>query len=135
MAVEARPMTSEAVKRAHDPGNHRAVILIVDDDPEVQDIVAEFLADFGHDVLRASGGLEAITLIGDHPDLDLVITDVRMPDISGIELAETATQQRPGLKIILISGYFVSQQVGWRVLRKPFRMQELEQAVRDELAH
>jgi CheY-like chemotaxis protein len=112
----------------------RATILVVDDDAEVQEIVAEFLADFGHHVLRASGGLEALEIIRSHPDLDLVITDVRMPDISGIDLAGIVANHHPALPIILISGYFLSQHVGWRVLHKPFRMQELELAVREELA-
>jgi YesN/AraC family two-component response regulator len=62
-----------------------------------------------------------------------MITDIRMPDMSGIELANVATQRAPGLKVILISGYFVSQQVDRRFLRKPFRMKELEAAVRAEL--
>ena len=85
-------------------------------------------------MLRASGGLEALEIIRQHPDLDLVITDVRMPDISGIDLAGIITNQQPALPIILISGYFLSQHVGWRVLHKPFRLQELEQAVQEELA-
>jgi YesN/AraC family two-component response regulator len=63
----------------------------------------------------------------------MIITDIRMPDMSGIELANIATQRRSNLKIILISGYFVSQQVNRRFLRKPFRMKELELAVRAEL--
>ncbi len=112
----------------------RATILVVDDDAEVQEIVADFLSDFGHDVLRASGGLEALEVVRQNPDLDLVITDVRMPDISGIDLAGIITNQQPALPIILISGYFLSQHVGWRVLHKPFRLQELEQAVQEELA-
>ena len=112
----------------------RSTILVVDDDAEVQEIVAEFLADFGYDVLRASGGLEALEVLRAHPDLDLVITDVRMPDISGIDLAGVIANQNPDLPIILISGYFLSQHVGWRVLHKPFRMQELERAVQEELA-
>ena len=54
--------------------------------------------------------------------------------MSGIELADLATEQNPHLKVILISGYFVAQQVHRRFLRKPFRMRELEAAVRAELA-
>ena len=56
-----------------------------------------------------------------------------MPDISGIELANIVTQRRRDLKVILISGYFVAQQVERRFLRKPFRMRDLEAAVREEL--
>jgi YesN/AraC family two-component response regulator len=63
----------------------------------------------------------------------MIITDIRMPDMSGIELANLATQRQRDLRIILISGYFVSQQVERRFLRKPFRMRDLEAAVREEL--
>jgi YesN/AraC family two-component response regulator len=63
----------------------------------------------------------------------MIITDIRMPDMSGIELADVATQRQSDLKIILISGYFVSQQLERRFLRKPFRMRDLEAAVRAEL--
>jgi two-component system, cell cycle response regulator CpdR len=112
----------------------RTVVLIVDDDPEVREILAEFLTDFGHRVLQASGGTEALDLLARQPDIKLVITDVRMPDISGIELADMATRTRPDLKVILISGFFVSQKTGRRVLRKPFRMKELQDAIQAELA-
>jgi CheY-like chemotaxis protein len=107
--------------------------MIVDDDPEVRIIVAEFLRDFGYQVIQASGGVEALELLGRTRDLRMIITDIRMPDMSGIELAELATQRRHDLKIILISGYFVSQHLGRRCLRKPFRMRDLEAAVRQEL--
>jgi len=108
--------------------------MIVDDDPEVRIIVAEFLQDFGYQVIQAGGGAEALELLARTPDLRMMITDIRMPDMSGIELADLATLDRPGLRIILISGYFVSRQVERRFLRKPFRMRDLEAAVRDELS-
>lgn len=111
----------------------RPKLMIVDDDPEVRIVVAEFLEDFGYRVLQADGGAQALELLARTPDLQMIITDIRMPDMSGIELAERATQRRSDLKIILISGYFVSQQMDRRFLRKPFRMKELEAAVRDEL--
>ena len=107
--------------------------MIVDDDPEVRIIVAEFLQDFGYHVIQAGGGSEALDLLAQTPDLRMLITDIRMPDMSGIELANLATQRQRDLKVILISGYFVSQHVEWRFLRKPFRMRDLEAAVRAEL--
>ena len=110
-----------------------AKLMIVDDDPEVRVIVAEFLQDFGYQVIQASGGTEALELLGRTPDLRMMITDIRMPDMSGIELANFATRRQRDLKVILISGYFVSQQVERRFLRKPFRMRDLEAAVRAEL--
>ena len=108
-------------------------ILIVDDDSEVRVIVAEFLEDFGYRVLQASGGAEALSLLAQTPDVRMLITDVRMPDMSGLELADLATQRQGDLKVILISGYFMPQQVERRFLRKPFRMKELEAAVQAEL--
>jgi CheY-like chemotaxis protein len=108
-------------------------LMVVDDDPEVRVIVAEFLEDFGYNVLQASSAAEALKLLDTAPDLRMIITDIRMPDMSGIELADVATQRQSDLKIILISGYFVSQQLDRRFLRKPFRMRDLEAAVRAEL--
>lgn len=108
-------------------------ILVVDDDEEVRVIVAEFLEDFGYQVVQAEGGITALQLIDKLPSLRLVITDIRMPDMSGFELAELATARQSSLKIILISGYFVAQQVTRRFLRKPFRMKELQAAVQAEL--
>ncbi len=119
-----RPQTS----REH------ATILVVDDDAEVREVVAEFLTDAGHHVLQADGGLTALRVLEKTGIVDLVITDVRMPDISGIELAERIARERRDLKIILISGYFVAKQTNLRLLRKPFRMKELEEAVQAELA-
>jgi CheY-like chemotaxis protein len=110
-----------------------ATILIVDDEPEVRTVVAEFLEDFGYLVLQAGGGTQALGRLRDNPAVQLLITDIRMPEMSGIELADLATKRNPGLKVILISGYFVAQQVHRRFLRKPFRMKELEAAVRAEI--
>jgi CheY-like chemotaxis protein len=107
--------------------------MVVDDDPEVRVVVAEFLEDFGYRVLQADGGAQALDLLERTPDLRMIITDIRMPDMSGIELADIATQRQRALKIILISGYFVSQQVERRFLRKPFRMRDLAAAVKSEL--
>ena len=110
-----------------------ATILIVDDEPEVRTVVAEFLEDFGYHVLQADGGRQALRRLRENPSVRLLITDIRMPEMSGLELADVATERNPHLKVILVSGYFVAQQVHRRFLRKPFRMKELEAAVRAEL--
>ena len=112
----------------------RPKLMIVDDDVEVRIIVAEFLEDFGYNVVQACSGSQALELLPQHEDLRMIITDIRMPDMSGIELADIATRRQRDLKIILISGYFVSQRIERRFIRKPFRMRELEATVRDELA-
>jgi CheY-like chemotaxis protein len=126
-------MPEHTVGAPTDARASRPRLMVVDDDPEVRVIVAEFLEDFGYRVIQASGGAEALSLLSHTPDLRMIITDIRMPDMSGIELADIATRRQRDLKVILISGYFVSQQVDWRFLRKPFRMKDLEAAVRAEL--
>jgi CheY-like chemotaxis protein len=128
------PCVTDSETAAPDSGHaDPAKLMIVDDDPAVRMIVAEFLQDLGYQVVQASGGAEALDLLTRTSDLRIMITDIRMPDMSGIELADLATQRRRDLKVILISGYFVSQQVERRFLRKPFRMRDLEAAVRAEL--
>jgi CheY-like chemotaxis protein len=130
-AIHAGPCGKARAEAAQTSG---AKILTVDDDPEVRSIVAEFLEDLGYDVLQACGGAQALDLQERTSNLRMIITDIRMPHMSGIELANLATQRQKDLKIILISGYFVSQQVERRFLRKPFRMRDLEAAVREELS-
>jgi CheY-like chemotaxis protein len=114
--------------------SERPKLLIVDDDSEVRFIVAEFLESSGYNVVQANGGREALDLLPRHPDLRMIISDIRMPGMSGIELVDIATRHQRDLKVILISGYFIAQQIGRRFLSKPFRMRELEAAVRAELS-
>ena len=126
--------TPQTAVGAHEAGQTTGpAILIVDDDPEVRVVVAEFLEEFGFRVMQAASGPEALSLLAQTPDVRMLITDVRMPDMSGLELADLATQRHGDLKVILISGYFMPQHIPRRFLRKPFRMKELEAAVHAEL--
>lgn len=109
------------------------MILLVDDDDDVRETSADMLAELGYRVVQASGGVEALALLERTPDLQVMVTDIRMPDMSGLELAEQARGRRSDLKIILISGYFLPQPVQRRFLQKPFRTQELDQAIQAEL--
>lgn len=108
-------------------------LLVVDDDQDVRGILAERLQEVGYTVLEAGNGEEAMRLLDEHAELRVMITDIRMPGISGLELAKVAARQRPALRIILISGYFMPQQIEQRFLKKPFRLEQLEMAVRAEL--
>ena len=131
--MEADQERDAGAAAAATPGR-TASILVVDDDAAVREILVELLADFGHRVREAGGGAEALLLLADAPDVDLVISDVQMPEMSGFELADQLAARHDGIKVILISGYYVSRDAGWRVLRKPFRMHELEAAVQAELS-
>jgi CheY-like chemotaxis protein len=104
-------------------------ILLVDDESELREVVVTILAEPGHTVLTASDGYEALRILVERP-IDLLITDVKMPGISGFELARQAKLMRRNLHIIYISGSqeAVRQTQGptyGRVLRKPIRAADL----------
>ncbi len=109
-------------------------ILIVDDDAEVREILAETLMELGYAVAQAASGEEALPMLEARRDIDMVISDVRMPGMSGLEMVAAARLRRPELRVILISGYFLPQPIAMRLLKKPFHMHELASAVRAELA-
>jgi CheY-like chemotaxis protein len=110
-----------------------ANILVVDDDPDVREVIAETLEGFGYGVLQAASGEEALPVLAGRHDISILITDVRMPGMSGFELAVKARRVASSLKVIITSGYFLPQPIAERFLKKPFRMHELASAVRAEL--
>ncbi len=108
-------------------------ILVVDDDPEIRDVLREYLEDFGYRVLIAENGSAALGILARDRSPHLVITDIRMPEMSGLELAEQIARERHDVKVIFMSGFTWQNQLSCRLLRKPFRLAELEAAVRTEL--
>ncbi len=82
-------------------------LLIVDDEPEYLDEILEALAFSGVEALSACNGAAAMTLLRDYPDIRVVVTDIRMPDMDGVELMETARAEfgaRP-LHFIVVTGH------------------------------
>jgi len=108
-------------------------ILLVDDDDDVRETSADMLEELGYSVVRASNGFEALERLASHPYLEVMVTDVRMPGMSGLELSDVASQRYRSLKIIVMSGYFSPQPIRRRFLKKPFRTTELDAAIRAEL--
>jgi len=105
----------------------------VDDDNEVRETSADMLEELGYRVMQAANGPEALDKLDEHPELEVMVTDIRMPGMSGIELSDVAGTRRSNLKIILISGYFLPQPIQRRFLQKPFRTHDLDAAIRAEL--
>lgn len=111
----------------------RRKILVVDDDDLARETIEEMLISDGHDVLTASDGQSAIAVISTVPDIDLMLTDVVMPNgMSGPALAEEARRLASDLKVIFISGYLPAALVDQGalgdsadVLVKPFRAHHL----------
>lgn len=110
------------------------LILLVDDDDTVRETSADMLQELGYEVMQASSGAEALELLDTHQTVDVMVTDIRMPGMSGIELSEVASNRFDKLKIIFISGYYRPQVIKRRFLQKPFRTRDLDNAIRAELA-
>ena len=93
-------------KLAHDHPGH-GTILLVEDDEAVRDTVGHELAVLGYVVLEASDGPEALRVAAALPDrhIDLLLTDVVMPEMDGFTLAARLRQRQPGLKVVFSSGY------------------------------
>jgi len=113
--------------------NRPPIVLLVDDDGDVRETSAEMLEELGYVVLQAESAAEALSILDRQPQLDVLVTDVRMPGMSGLELSALATARRDGLRVILISGFFRPQALTCRFLQKPFRTHELDAAIRAEL--
>jgi CheY-like chemotaxis protein len=103
-------------------------MLVVDDEYLVLLATASMLEDLGCEVETASDAIEALSKLGNDPQIDALITDVNMPGLSGIELAEQATKSQPDLKIILLSGAAIDPR-GWTLIRKPFMQSDLMRAM------
>lgn len=78
-------------------------ILVVDDDPDIRGVIREFLTPDGYDVRLAANGREAFGILG-FEDVDLVLTDLVMPDREGIEMIQEIRRRFPAVKTVAMSG-------------------------------
>ncbi len=121
-------------------GNASEVILVVEDDDDVRTYSTDALRELGFTVLEAIDGPSALRTLEQHPEVQLLFTDVGLPGINGRELVTQAQRRRPGLKVLFTSGYarnaIVHQgrlDVGVHLLTKPFSRAQLAAQVRDLL--
>jgi signal transduction histidine kinase/CheY-like chemotaxis protein len=106
-------------------------VLLVDDDDLVLSSTAAMLEYLGHHVIEAGTGDEALAAISGAAAVDLVITDQGMPGMTGIQLAEMLKKMRPGLPVILYTGYQKDETMpnALVLLHKPFEQEELARAI------
>jgi CheY-like chemotaxis protein len=110
------------------------MILIVDDEPEVLNLLGRVLKAEGCRVLSARDGAEALEASRHYPGvIDAVITDLSMPKIDGLELRKLISAERPGIKVLLMSGYVFSVPSGTPFIRKPLDLVAVHQLIRDLL--
>jgi CheY-like chemotaxis protein len=98
-----------------------ALVLVVDDQEIVREFMARTLRDAGHTVLEAQDGWEALGLAESYDGtLQLVVTDVTMPRLTGTELVARIKARWPGLPVLYVSGGVVPQDPATPLLKKPF---------------
>jgi len=116
---------------AHPVSPEHSVILVADDDVFVRNLVTHLLQRQGYVVLSASDGQEGLELSRKYPgSIDLLITDVEMPRLNGMDLSTHLLEERPRIKVIVMSGAdmkeIVSQNVNLPFLPKPFDGEALQ---------
>jgi CheY-like chemotaxis protein len=113
-------------------------ILAVEDEGLVRMLIVETLESEGYAVLEAPDGEAALSLVQSTPDLDLIVTDVRMPKMDGFQLAHAARRERPSLNLLFVTGYLGTEIPkefsADKILQKPFDPDRLAAAVREILA-
>jgi DNA-binding response OmpR family regulator len=117
-----------------------ASILVCEDDPDLLLVIEDVLTCEGYAVCGTSDPREALRLAGEVDRLDLLLTDVVMPDLLGTALAARVGHARPGVPVLFISGYTEDPDAMWlreirssAFLQKPFEARELLDAVRSRL--
>jgi CheY-like chemotaxis protein len=132
-------------ERANDgdivPRSGIATVLVVEDDPEVLDAAVDMLRSVGYSVLTAPDALGALDVLRRGQQVDVLFTDIVMPrGVNGVELARAAMKLRPGLKVVLASGYPVaalSAEYGlndeFAFIAKPYRWSEVLDRLRGAL--
>lgn len=116
-----------------------STILVIDDQQAMRQLLRSVLESAGHQVMEASNGRMGLAVYSDQPT-DLMITDIAMPEMNGLEMLAELKRSFPDVKVIVISGASsheleTAKRLGARqTLPKPFAINQLLDAVRDELA-
>jgi CheY-like chemotaxis protein len=118
-------------------GASEEVILVVEDDALMRQMSTDALRDLGYTVFDSETAVEALAIIEASPEIQLLFTDVVMPDVNGKKLADEALRRRPDLKVLFTTGYTRNAVVhggvldpGVNFLSKPFSLEQLASKVR-----
>ena len=130
----APAVVAPAIATADTPphGDMSRTVLLVDDDELVLSSAAAIIEDLGYRVIAVGSGEAALKVIDSPADIDVLMTDQAMPEMTGLQLARATAEKRPHLPVILASGFAeieTNSAQGWRRLPKPFRRAELADAL------
>ena len=130
----ASPAPETAAAEAPAAGGAGLRILVVDDEPMVRTVTTKLLRMRGHEVRAVDGGPAALAALADGAAVDVVVTDLSMPEMSGRELAAALRQRHPGLPVLLLTGDTDAEAEGEdvaAVVKKPFQLDALDAVVRE----
>jgi CheY-like chemotaxis protein len=130
-----RPLVHSGASRV--PG--KTTVLVVDDDYYVRRLTARMLNELGYEVLEASTADEALSVMSGPTHVELVLTDIAMPGMDGVRLADTIAERHPGCPVLLMSGFAgIIRKLGFQggaipILQKPFGSADLAGAINKAL--
>jgi len=134
-----RNLTEQSHSISYDKGAGTETILIVDDQVELRELAEEILVEYGYQVISAESATHALELVENH-SVDLLLSDVIMPDMDGYQLATKMREKRPEVKIQLVSGYNdehfvknVDPVLKQNQINKPYSLATLVERVRELL--
>ncbi len=139
------PRHRGAIREEPSSGTHGEVpraeagetVLVVEDEPVIRNLIVEVLQDLGYHALEASDGPAGLKILQSRQRIDLLVTDVGLPGINGRQLADSARQTRPDLKVLFITGYAENATLangfldpGMEMITKPFAVETLASRIR-----
>jgi signal transduction histidine kinase len=121
------------------PSGDGEVVLVIDDEPTIRMLIAEVLEELGYSIMEAWDGASGMRVLQSDLRIDLLITDVGLPNgMNGRQVADAARQKRPNLKVLFITGYAENAVIGnghldkgMQVIAKPFEMNALVRKIRE----
>jgi two-component system, NtrC family, response regulator AtoC len=120
--------------------NHKGTIVIADDEPNIRRVLEAALTREGYNVITAENGKKALDVISSTPQIDILISDLIMPDINGVELLEAAREIDPGMSVLMITAHGTiktavdAMRLGaFDYITKPFDMDEMKIVVKKAL--
>jgi len=117
----------------------KKVKIIYIDDEEVNVMLFQINFSVNHEVHTGYSGSEGLKLLEEHPDIKVIISDMKMPEMSGIEFIKKAKEKYPEKKFYILTGFEITPEIQdalkssiiHRYFRKPFNMQEIEKAINE----
>ncbi len=114
-------------------------ILVVEDDPRVSRSTVSSLDELGYHPIPCASGREALTILAAMPEIQLIVTDVMMPEMTGPELVRVVAERHPHIAVLFVTGFAgeageAEQLTGYDLLRKPFTVSGLAEAVATALS-